>query len=87
MDNIIYVYVLFYVYRCGLVALAMANSIFNKDVTVEQLSEASQSQGFSKQGEIFSCKSTALSFFWLQQDTKFVFPELLLSLFRSFHIL
>ncbi|XP_045164436.2 UPF0692 protein C19orf54 homolog [Mercenaria mercenaria] len=40
--------------QCGLVAAAMADSILHKDVTVEQLSEASQSQGFSKQGEIFS---------------------------------
>lgn len=40
--------------QCGLVALAMADSILHKDVTVEQLLEASQKQKFSKQGEIFS---------------------------------
>lgn len=40
--------------QCGLVAAAMADSILHKDVTVEQLSEASKSQGYTKQGEIFS---------------------------------
>lgn len=49
---------MFLFYRCGLVALAMADSILHKDVTVEQLSEASKNQGFTKQGEIFSCMFT-----------------------------
>ncbi|KAL4238911.1 hypothetical protein ACF0H5_003618 [Mactra antiquata] len=40
--------------QCGIVALAMANSILQCDVTVEQLTEASQKHGFSTQGEMFS---------------------------------
>lgn len=38
----------------GLVALAMVDSVLHKDITVEQLCKDSQTQGFSKHGEIFS---------------------------------
>jgi len=43
-----------HVSRCGLVALAMADSILQREVSLDQLTAASQAQGFSKQGEIFS---------------------------------
>lgn len=43
--------------QCGLVALAMADSVLNNGVTVEKLSEASKRKGFSKQGEIFSSRN------------------------------
>ncbi|KAH3851372.1 UPF0692 protein C19orf54 homolog [Dreissena polymorpha] len=42
--------------QCGLVALAMAESVLHKEVTLDQLSAISQAQGFSKQGEMFSAK-------------------------------
>ena len=42
--------------RCGLVALAMADSVLNNGVTIEKVTEASKRKGFSKQGEMFSCK-------------------------------
>lgn len=42
--------------QCGLVALAMVDSVLHKNITVEQLYKDSQSQGFSKQGEIFSAQ-------------------------------
>lgn len=43
--------------QCGLVALAMADSVLNNGVTVEKLSEASKRKGFSTQGEIFSSRN------------------------------
>ena len=45
-----------HIFRCGLVALAMADSVLNNGVNIEKISEASKRKGISKQGEIFSCK-------------------------------
>ena len=43
-------------FRCGLVALAMADSVLNNGVNIEKITEASRRKGISKQGEMFSCK-------------------------------
>ena len=34
----------------------MADSVLNNGVTIEKVTEASKRKGFSKQGEMFSCK-------------------------------
>ncbi|WAR29214.1 CS054-like protein [Mya arenaria] len=43
--------------QCGLVALAMGESILQREVSLDQLTTISQAQGFSKQGEMFSANN------------------------------